>query len=315
MHNILIVGLGNIGLRHLQSLKKYKQKLNFFLVDKNLKNLIDIKKKYSKSIHSFYIYDKIIELNKKINLLIISTNSENRYEVCKDVISKNTIKNIILEKVVTSDLSKYKKLIKIIKIKKIKCYINFPRRELDFYKKLKNSISNKNKITIIVNYKKINLGSNLIHYIDLFQYLKDSKEFYLLKNNLHKRVYRSKRKGFMEFKGSLIIKNDFDDKIIINETNSMNEYLMIQINNKCYIIFDNYNYFINFNLNDSKFIIKPYNELLQSQLTLKYFKKILNNSYLNLTSLESAFYSHQIIINTFNKHLKKLSEKRKLLIT
>ena len=47
--NIAIIGLGQIGKRHLESILKINRRLNLYLFDNNIKKINEIKKKYKES--------------------------------------------------------------------------------------------------------------------------------------------------------------------------------------------------------------------------------------------------------------------------
>ena len=108
--NILIVGLGSMGHSHLLSFLKHKKKYNFEICDKNFK-----KKFYSE----IYFSTKLPK-RKKYDLVIIATNSKERFKVAKKIMNFNKVKSLILEKFLFNKLSEYSSFEKIIKKNKIK---------------------------------------------------------------------------------------------------------------------------------------------------------------------------------------------------
>tara|TARA_A100001015_G_scaffold8174_1_gene10063 strand:- start:134 stop:556 length:423 start_codon:yes stop_codon:yes gene_type:complete len=136
MSNVLIVGFGNIGLRHCQSLINLEkiQKIFIYDIDKekiqNFKNSIKEKKK-------IIILKNLNPVKNKIFLTIISTNSNVRFSVFKKIVKNFNVKFFIFEKVVFQDPKEYELTKKIIKKGKIKCWINCPRRTWSIYKNLK----------------------------------------------------------------------------------------------------------------------------------------------------------------------------------
>ena len=80
-YNIFLIGLGNIGFRHLEALMKLKRKTNIFLIENNSNNLKKVKKKIincNKKLKLFF-YSKIPKIDYVIDSAIISTNSDVRY--------------------------------------------------------------------------------------------------------------------------------------------------------------------------------------------------------------------------------------------
>ena len=92
--NILILGLGNIGLRHLQSSLKIKSnKLNIYLYDKK-----PLKFKSNQSNHRVI---KIYNIPKNLNfeIAIIATTSEVRHSLLTKIKINNKIKRFLIEKI------------------------------------------------------------------------------------------------------------------------------------------------------------------------------------------------------------------------
>ena len=49
-YNVLIVGSGNVGSRHIQGILKSKYKINIYIVENNLNSIINTKKRISRLI-------------------------------------------------------------------------------------------------------------------------------------------------------------------------------------------------------------------------------------------------------------------------
>ena len=88
----------------------------------------------------------------------------------------------------------------------MKSWVNCPQRYFDFYKNIKLEIEGEN-IEMISNGCNWNLASNSIHVIDLFCFLTDDYNINFSENNLDIKKVFSKRKGFYELKGNLVIEN------------------------------------------------------------------------------------------------------------
>ena len=102
MKKILIIGAGNIGLRHLQGVLSSKHKLLITLVDPNLESLNKCKER-TDEIHFDKSFKKISyrqEIPKKENyeICIISTNADVRSKVAKDLLNNCKVRFIIFEK-------------------------------------------------------------------------------------------------------------------------------------------------------------------------------------------------------------------------
>ncbi len=120
--NILLVGCGNIGFRHLQSLENISD-LNIDIVDKYKNEILNIEpyKKYN------FFYDINNLTRNKYDLIIIATCADIRKEVALKIIDKfNEIGTLVLEKVVFQKLDDFDEVyIKFYdKFKHINIYCN-----------------------------------------------------------------------------------------------------------------------------------------------------------------------------------------------
>jgi hypothetical protein len=303
----VLIGLGSIGKRHLESLIKLKHKYRIYLIDKNLEALEFCKKKICKNIniHNFFFSNKITDLPKFIDLAIIATNADIRREITEKLIYQTSIKYIIFEKIVFQSITDFKKIIYFLNKKGIKSWVNCPRRMFPLYKKLKKEINRK---PLIMSIKGNNwyMGSNGIHYLDLLSYLNGENKFYLVNSTLHKKIYTSKRKLFYEFGGRFIFKSSGGSTIIFQDDMIGKNLPDITIDLKSK----------NFLINEEKSIIKKFNNKkkslikqtkfevpLQSNLTHKYVAKIFKYGKIELPSLSESYLIHLPLIKLFNKHL------------
>ena len=307
--NILILGLGNIGRRHLEAILKLRD-IRINLIDNNeislnlSKEIIYQKNKFNLDINFF---NKITEITEKIDLCIIATNSMDRTELILKLINSFSIKYLIVEKVVFNKISDFDKIIKKLNYKKIKSWVNYSRRYDNQFKKIKNDINNIDKIYIEVNGGRWGLGSNSVHFIDLLFFFKNNFKLIVTDKKLHNRIYKSKRKGYYEFGGTIEIKSNKGDKIILKDNMKNNESLTLSISysNKKYIF--NYsdgslNYFKNKKIISSK----KFKPIFQSNITNKIIQDIFKYKTCALASLKDSKNSHKVIVDYLSDHSNKL---------
>lgn len=174
--NVGIIGFGVMGQRYFKILKNKKNFSVSCIVDTNRAVLEAVSK--NKSIFLTNTYKTIFKF-KNLDLIIISTTANLRYEIIKACI-KNHIKFVLCEKPLCRSV---KDAYKIIRLKKkySKISLNFLRRYSDTYKKIKNHILNKDigdLKSITVQMGGGQFGSNGSHMIDLCRYLsgKEAKQ-------------------------------------------------------------------------------------------------------------------------------------------
>jgi hypothetical protein len=260
----------------------------------------------------FFFLKKIPQVDKKIDILIIATKSDNRALVLEKVLKNNYVKSIILEKIVASshsDLYKIKKLINFYKITKV--YVNCPRRLFPFYVKLKKIINN-NNINMEVSGINWNSTSNLIHFLDLFCFLIGSKSLKLLSFLFHKK--KEIKKKFIYYSGVYKFSNNNSFlKIADNLVQNKKKDIKVSIKGKKidYTIFEQNKLYIN-NITNRHF---KFNSINQSKLTSKIVHSLLNNKKVGLIKFLDSINHHKIIIKILEIYLKKNSISKKYFIT
>ena len=116
--NILIIGLGNIGFKHFESLLTIKTKLNLFVCESDISKHNKIKNFFkinNINIHNLKINRRIEKFNFVIDVAIIATTSNARKKIIDDLIRLNIVRNIIIQKVAFNNLEEYLYITKLLK--------------------------------------------------------------------------------------------------------------------------------------------------------------------------------------------------------
>ena len=155
--NLLLVGAGQIGSRHLQSCLNFHEKLEIYGVDSSEESLAISKSRASEidSLIKHEVYymtelDSINELN--FDFLIIATGAGPRLSILNKVLEKFTIKNAILEKILFQKLDDYISASRMISKNKVNSFVNCPLRVYPFFKKIKEKYITKESI-VVLNYR------------------------------------------------------------------------------------------------------------------------------------------------------------------
>ena len=310
MKSIIIIGCGNIGFRHLQSIIKSKKNYNIFVIEKDIIQLNKLKRYIKKKNKLVKFFNNLDHLDCKVfDLAIFCTNSDIRFLLLKIFLKNNKIKFIIFEKIAFQSNHQFKIVNNLLKKKKIVAWVNCPRRYYSFFKSIKKKYYYNKFFKLEFCSKKWNMGSNAIHFIDLFRFYCSSRLF-INQVNLYKKIYKSKRKNFLDFYGSILLttnKNEFF--YIENKILTKNNYLKL--------IFDEIQILIELNKNNvtitknSKIIKKQkFFQTHQSDITLNLIKQIEKNGECDLVRLSNSFHDHKILFTIFNKHIYKLKKKK-----
>ena len=120
--NIAIIGIGQIGSRHLQSLKKSKLNINIEAVSRSEESLEIAKSRYNELPNNQYIkqikyYKNINSLSNNIDIIIVATNSDVRKEIVEELVNTKKIRFFILEKVTFPSNNDFINILKLFKDK------------------------------------------------------------------------------------------------------------------------------------------------------------------------------------------------------
>tara|TARA_B100001248_G_scaffold107114_1_gene79887 strand:- start:1695 stop:2663 length:969 start_codon:yes stop_codon:yes gene_type:complete len=314
MSKITIVGLGNVGLRHLEGCLKIKKINKIFAIDKERKK-IEFCKKFLREKNN---YNKIIfssNLNKiKSDLAIISTNSKERLKITKQIIKKNKIKKLLLEKFLTNNLSNLAQFETLLTSSKI--WINHIYRYQDAFIFLKKILKKKNfrKANITITGNNLNLGSNCIHFVDYVSFLMNDK-VRIKKISFSKNSYwiKSKKKLYKDFIGE--VKIYFENNLILNIKSKKNLSKISYSSHK--LRFEEKIYKIKNLYNSQKSIFNFQNEQKEfacpyiSNSTYKEIEKILlKKKNINLCKLKNIILVYSKIIEEFLKHYNHFYKKK-----
>lgn len=319
-YRLLIVGIGSIGSRHFEAISKTYFNKEIHILDK-----ISAIKKFKKKLNNFkknktiYLHKTSKTIPANIDLVIIATNSNVRAKVTQDLINRIKIKFIIFEKFLFQKESDYKKTINKLKKKRISSWVNCQRRMIPFYAYLKKKISS-GKIEMKVSGNRWGLSGNSIHFLDLFFYLGGkTNKIKKVENNLENKIYKSKRKGFMDFFGNLSITFLDGSKIIFEDKKETRNSLKISIKNKNRI-FDilEKGKIIKLKIkNNNQIFLKNFKNYFTSEISTKIISQILLNKKSFLPRINESSRYHLILLKIFLSHLQKIKRNKvkKCLVT
>ena len=185
---ISIIGLGNIGFlfekdknRIINKEYSYSyaisksQKLSLVSASEKIQHKINMfKKKYPNT----KIYQSVIKMlnNTSPDIVVIATPPEIHLQNFRDISKSKKKPYIICEKPISNNFNNAEKIYKIIKQNKLKCSINFSRRYLKSYRKIKNDIKKIGNILSVDAHftgSVLNIGS---HIIDAVKFLINEKK-------------------------------------------------------------------------------------------------------------------------------------------
>ena len=305
MKNILVIGAGQLGSRHLQGLLKSKYDYKVYVVDPSEISLNICKQRSNEIQHnkSIIFVLNLESIPRNIYFAIISTSSLYREQIIYKLLKKFDVKYFLLEKVLFPNLEAYQKVNEHFHETNSRVWVNHPRRILPFYAKLKRKCEASKSINFSLSGGNWGLACNGLHYIDLFCFLSNSQLESIDTGGVENKLMQSKREGYLEFsgtiKGNLINGNRFE---ITSSNNDDDCILQIEFGT-CYI-----------EINETKkealfqddIDIPIFNKVnfeieLQSELTNTIIEKIIEKQTCDLVEFEFSSNTHYIFISELLK--------------
>ena len=315
MINIAIIGAGQIGSRHLQAMANLEGTAKVQLVDPCEESLRTAKERF------FQVYQEdskrielkchrtIDDLLGPIDLAIVSTCSNVRAEVIKELICKKEVKALILEKVLFQTVAEYYEIDELLRKKNIPTWVNCYMRSRDFYKELRNQMKLDEKVEMRVEGPLWGMGCNSIHFIDYISYLTGCNDFSFTDCHLNNKIINSKRPGFMEFSGELVGKNSQEHHLTLICHDKGSEPVKINIKNgsKNHEIIDFIDHVVHRVFNGGKKTEKKVGIPFQSQTTNKLVHQICNYGKCDLPSYRDSMNLHLSLIKVLMEYLKNIT--------
>jgi predicted dehydrogenase len=300
MKNFLVVGFGGMGCRHAQSILDAKLTERIFVIEPSDEIFETNLKRIGFNSSAFVRLKSVDEISVLIDLAVVATSSEPRFEITRQLISKG-VQTFLLEKVVFQSIDQFIKISDLSAEKTVRIFGNLPNRYFDNYIEIKKHILK--TATVSVNMTVVGgefgLACNAIHYLDLFAYLTG----YELENNNsrlnvsetpnRRGVQYRELNGFISFKdkngrGSLMIcsEKNFKGGVTVSisvDTCSTTLYESEQVEFRM--------------LHDAE--VRSFMPIPSSKLTARIITDIGNDKCL-MPELDEMMKHHSLLFNEFN---------------
>ncbi len=310
MKNIAIIGAGQLGSRHLQALASMKHPVCIQVVDSSAESLAVAEARFKEVGSNFTgkisFHTDISALEKQIDIAIVATNSKVRRRVVEQLTANSNVKNLILEKFLFVKSDDYQAVEKLLTEKKIKAWVNCPRRMIPFYQNLQKELSGNVEFNASGN--SWGLSCNGIHLLDLFAFLTKSDNIVLSNDLIDKTVIESKRPGYIEFTGTITGKTG-GHTFLIASFPDKTPSLRININTAAvrYSIEEGPEAKVWISRLDNNWALEEqtFNMPFQSQLTNIAADEILRTGNCSLTAYKESAELHLLFLNNLISFLRK----------
>lgn len=214
---LAIWGVGNLGSRYIQGLAHTPTPIDIFAFDPlkgSEAKMTNLFPPPSSTSHSLSFVKNESDIPSSLDVAVISTNSDVRFAIVRRLLETSHVKHLILEKVVFQRLSDYKIIEGLLKEKETKCWVNHPRRVLEFYKNLKMLLADQTPLYMSVMGGGWGLASNTLHLADLFSYISGSHNLDFNMSIEDTLLPDKRSSSFFEIEGVIKIKSELNHCVI-----------------------------------------------------------------------------------------------------
>ncbi|MDR6227500.1 Gfo/Idh/MocA family oxidoreductase [Desmospora profundinema] len=312
--SVAIVGTGQIGRRHLESLARSEMQLIVYAVEPFSSALIQAKEivqKTTSGCSRLVCCQNIHDLPDALDLVIVATTADVRRFAVEELLRGRRIPFLILEKVVFQDADSFSAVQRLIQEKKVQTWVNCPMRLHPFFRHLKEKMRLASRVTYHASGTRLGLGSNSIHHLDLFAYLTKHPIEQLFAEDLDPVVHPAKRPGFVEFTGTLRGRSS-NGSITITSYDREGTPLTLFLDSdilRCAVHpLEGYVWLAD-ERTGWRWERKDYPVLLQSQLTSRIVKDILTNGRSDLPTFEESLRLHLPLLRVLGEHHSQVTKK------
>ena len=312
MKSVIIVGIGKLGIRHLEAILLCGIPSTICVVDKNMEMLKKAEDLSTELTHFCHLqYSTELPKDLSFDLGIIATDSRHRFEITSYLLQKNHVRNVLLEKIIFPISNQYLQFHDIIEKLGCNCFVNLPRRMFSHYKLLREHTLNAKKFQVTIKGSSWGLLSNSLHFVDLIHYLFEVKCDNVDSTEVND-FFSSKRIGYLEANGS--IEFNFSSKgkaiIICEEGNFEGISIDLLFDSKQVIIKERSNGDMQFSWGLTSLEIFP---LMVTETTSIFWKQIVENKACELPSYNDIYLEHLLFIASFeekNEQVIKMNNER-----
>ena len=312
MKNLVLVGAGQLGSRHLQALSKVSFSAKIEVVDPFPASLDIARARFNEmpanpNISGVHFYTSLSEVSQDVDLAIIATNADIRADVIRQLVSGNKVKNLVLEKVLFQKPDDYTAIQSLLESRGIKAWVNHPRRSFPFYKKLRQSLKTSSQVSYQAQGGAWGLACNGLHMIDHLAFLTGETGLELNFTGLNNGLIQSKRKGFIEVSGALsgrIGRHPFE--LFCHESSS--PVLITICSDSLHVVIDEANNWFRLATQENNWKWTEEKEKIvyfQSELSNQFTEDILSTGQCDLPTLMEATQLHVPFVTGLLAHINR----------
>lgn len=210
---ILLVGCGEIGSRHLQSVATMREVGLVEVVDGRAeglefgrKRLAELGSDQNKKIEYRWM-TSLKDATAKPDLVIVATQAKGRGMLTETIATQLQARCFILEKLVEQSNEKLNRLLDFCERSKLNVWVNCKARAYPFHQRFKKKIDNTGPIYFTVQCGNHGLATSGVHIVDLFCFYDDCSSLTTVMDQIDPVAHVFKR-GEYDLSGSVVLKSE-----------------------------------------------------------------------------------------------------------
>lgn len=318
MYHVAIIGAGNLGSRHLQALALSRIPLSIEVVDSSEESLDIAQKRWAEMpanplIQRIEFFMDMSGLSDEFDVIIVATSSAPRRGIVEKLLKTRRIKHFILEKVLFQQIKDYDEIQALLDQCGVKAWVNCGRRNIRFYQNLAGMMKQNSRIDMFVSGSNWGLGCNSIHMLDIYALISGQNRFGVEIEALDQGWIDSKRKGYIEFTGTLRIKSDKGTLELRSDAMGDRPLVcVIQTEFSCCVIYEKEKVARLLSKRGEEWLWEtvPVDIRNQSEVTQEIVKELVETGDCLLTTYTESAVLHKILLTGFLGHVNLFNDNK-----
>lgn len=314
MSTFAILGCGQIGSRHLQSLALLDEAAEIHLVDPSDEALRIAKERFAQAVppaqtSAFRIvqHGSTNTLPAALDVVIVACNSMQRASLCTSLLEASNPRFIIFEKFLFPRVADFARVENLLRERQIPAYVNQWMSATESFRRIAKDFMG-SPLQMLVSGRGWGLCCNAVHYIEPFQYLTGRTALRLEKTDFQEGFQDSKRAGYREIFGALTISAPDGSQLRLTcDPGPVEEAIHINLSNGRLAVAIEF-YMDRFECRFEK-SRQNWQATLpiprQSQLTHLFVRDLLATGKCNLPDFTTSSAQHCLVLNAFLDHFRK----------
>ena len=318
MYHVAIIGAGNLGSRHLQALALSKIPLSIEVVDP-LEESLDIAKQRwgempaNPMVQRIDFFMDMSALSAEFDVVIVATSSAPRRAIVEEILKTRKTKYLVLEKVLFQRLEDYDAIQVVLEQSGTKIWVNCGMRNTKFYRCLAEMVKHDSKIDMIESGANWGLGCNSIHMLDIYALISGQKHFEIDIEDLDEGWIESKRKGYIEFTGTLRVKSEKGILELRSDVIGDRPYVIIlQTENLLCMIYEEKKFAQVLHKKEDEWLWEtiPVDIRKQSEVTHEIVQSLVEKGDCLLTPYTESAALHKVLLKGFLDHINRFNDEK-----